>query len=207
MEKGLDVEKIPEITQLCKIFTRLILWHASDWYFSLIPNSNLIIVGVLYGCQAWQTEEHLTHFFPGWQTGDLSNTFLLKFLSSYFDSVIAVDLKECWESEAVAPLISAWTSVMLDQIWSDYIWHVRMWVQITKLDHMAQSPEKFEVMSSLQILRNLYESFTISWYNQFLPNVCPDLLYQWLQVTPVLCPAHYKHMGGGWKWWRGRPQN
>ena len=93
MEKWLDVEKIPEITQLCKIFTRLILWHASDWYFSLIPNSSLIIVVVLYGCQTWQTEEHLTHFSPGWQTGGLSSTFLLKFLSSYFDSLMCYC---CW---------------------------------------------------------------------------------------------------------------
>ena len=207
MEKGLDVEKIPEITQLCKIFTCLILWHASDWYFSLIPNSNLIIVGVLYGCQAWQTEEHLTHFFPGWQTGDLSNTFLLKFLSSYFDSVIAVDLKECWESEAVAPLISAWTSVMLDQIWSDYIWHVRMWVQITKLDHMAQSPEKFEVMSSLQILRNFYEFFTISCIISFYQMYVQIFYISDFRLLQFCGLPIISIWGGGWKWWRGRPQN
>ena len=53
-------------------------------------------------------EEDLTHFFPWVQTGGLSDLFLLKFLTSEIDSLraIAVDLKEHWESEATAPLIS-----------------------------------------------------------------------------------------------------
>ena len=114
-----------------------------------------------YERQACQMEEHMTHFFPWVQTGGLSDTFLLKFLTSKIDSLMC---HCCWPERA----LGKWSNSTIDfnvdfwharNIWSDYIWHVRMWVYITISVHMAQHPEKVEVIW-LQIRRNWYESFT-----------------------------------------------
>ena len=61
------------------------------WRF-FIPNSSLII-DILYGCQPWQMEEDLPHFFSWVQTGGLSDLFLLKFLTSEIDSLM---YNCCW---------------------------------------------------------------------------------------------------------------
>ena len=85
------------------------------WFFSLIPDSNLII-DVLYGCQPWQMEEDLTHFFSWVQTGGLSDLFLLKFLTSEIDSLM---YNCCWLERTLGKWSNSTIDFDLD------VWHAR----------------------------------------------------------------------------------
>ena len=82
----------------------------------LIPDSNLIIVDVLYGYQTSQMERDLTHFFPYVQTGGLSHTILLTFLTSKIDSLIC---HCCWLERAQRKWSNSTIDFNLD------IWHAR----------------------------------------------------------------------------------